>query len=226
MAKTRFMLGVAGALALSWVAVCPAAEVRTRVYGECAPASTDGRVVTRTVTEEVPPSVGTTPFALSIGPGVSLPFDDWSVVGLRLNLFAGRHRDVWGIDAGGLGNEVTGHLTGVQGAGIWNHVGQADAAIQLAGIANLCERDFNGLQSAGIYNWAGGTMTGLQVALVNRAGGFAGLQLGLFNAVDNGGGVQIGLFNTARALAGVQIGLVNVNENSTVPFLPVINMAF
>lgn len=201
-------------------------EVRTRVYGERVPAATDERVVTRAVAEEVPPSAGTTPFAFSIVPGVSLPFDDWSVLGLRLNLFAGRHRDVWGIDAGGLGNVVTGHLTGLQGAGIWNRVGQADAAIQSAGIANLCERDFNGLQSAGIYNWTGGTMTGVQMALVNRAGGFAGLQVGLFNSVDNGGGVQIGVLNMARALEGLQIGLLNVNENSTVPFFPIANLAF
>lgn len=226
MKKTSIWAGVAGALVLVWAVVCPAGEVRTRVYGERLPAATDGRVVTRAVAEEVPPAAGTAPFAFSIVPGVSLPFDDWSVVGLRINLFAGRHRDVWGLDAGGLGNEVTGRLTGLQGAGIWNRAGQADAAIQSAGIANLCERDFNGLQATGIYNWTGGTMTGVQMALVNRAGGFAGLQVGLFNTVDNGGGVQIGVLNMARALAGLQIGLLNVNDNSTVPFFPIVNFAF
>lgn len=225
MKKTTMVLAVA-TLWLAAETLVQGGEVRTRVYGERVPAATDGRVVTRAVAEEVPPSAGTTPFAFSIVPGVSLPFDDWSVMGLRLNLFAGRHRDVWGIDVGGLGNEVTGHLTGLQGAGIWNRIGQADAAIQSAGIANLCERDFDGLQSAGIYNWTGGTMTGVQLAFVNRAGGFAGLQVGLFNSVDNGGGVQIGVLNMARALEGLQIGLLNVNENSTVPFFPIANFAF
>ena len=216
---------IAAALALA-AAVCPASEVKTRVYGKGEPAATDGRVVTREVAEEIPASVGTFPFAVSIVPGVSLPAEDWSVVGLRINLFAGRHRNLGGIDIGGLGNELTGDLTGLQGAGLWNRIGNAPAAIQAAGIANLCERNFCGMQAAGIYNWTGEEFTGIQAGLLNRAGDLTGVQVGLYNAADYGTGLQIGLVNTSRALAGVQIGLANVNAGSTLSFFPVVNMAF
>jgi hypothetical protein len=224
MKRTHFLIAIASALLLAGTA--SASEVRTRVYGQGVPAATDGRVVTREVAEEIPASVGTFPFAVSIVPGVSFPPEDWSVAGLRINLFAGRHRDLWGIDIGGLGNELTGELTGLQGAAVWNRVGQAPAAIQAAGIANLCERNFCGVQTASIYNWTGEEFTGLQAGLLNRAGGLAGVQVGLYNAVDYGSGLQIGLVNAARALAGVQIGLANLNAGSTLSFFPVINMAF
>ena len=218
-------LFIAGALALA-AAVCPASEVCTRTYGEDSPAAPDGRVVTRNIEEGIPPGAGTTPFAFAIVPGVSIPPEDWSVVGLRINLFAGRHRDVWGVDIGGLGNELTGNLTGLQGAGLWNRIGEAPAAIQSAGLANLCERDFRGVQTAGIYNWTGEEFIGIQVGLLNRAGGLTGLQAGLYNAADHGAGLQIGLVNTARALSGVQIGLANINAESPLRFFPVVNMAF
>lgn len=201
-------------------------EVRTRKYVEQVPAATDGRVVTRDIGEAVPPEAGTTPLAFALIPGVSLPPADWSVVGVRINIFAGRHRDLWGVDIGGLGNELTGSLTGMQGAGLWNRVGEAPAALQSAGLANLCERDFCGVQTAGIYNWTGEEFTGIQAGLLNRAGGLTGVQVGLYNGADHGHGVQIGLVNAARALAGVQIGLANFNADSALEFFPIINMAF
>lgn len=226
MRHRQFWMAVAGALALAEAAFA-AGEVRTRMYGEpVVAAATDRRVVTRTVAEEFPPAAGVSPFAFSILPGASVPSEDWSVAGLRLNLFAGRHRDLCGIDVGGLGNELTGELRGIQGAGVWNRVGGAPAAIQGAGIANLCEKDFCGVQSAGIYNRTGGILTGLQAGFVNRASGLAGVQVGAFNSIAAGSGVQIGVLNMARALEGLQIGLFNVNENSTVPYLPIVNLAF
>ena len=226
MAKKRIWLGTAGALALVWGVLCQASEVQTRVYGEDSPVATDGRVVTRNIGEQVEPDAGTTPLAFALVPGVALPLADWSVVGVRINIFAGRHRDLWGVDIGGLGNELTGSLAGVQGAGLWNRVGEAPAALQSAGLANLCERDFCGVQTAGIYNWTGEEFMGLQAGLVNRAGGLTGLQVGLYNGADHGHGVQIGLVNAARALAGVQIGLANFNADSALEFFPIINMAF
>ena len=221
---THILIALAGALALAGTAA--ASEVRTRVYGEAQPAAADTRVVTREIAESLPPEAGVTPFALSLVPDVSLPPAGWSVVGLRLNLFAGRHRDVWGIDAGSLGNELTGKLTGLQAAGLWNRIGEAPAAIQSAGLANLCERDFCGIQTAAVCNWTGEEFTGIQAGLLNRAGGLAGLQAGLYNAADHGAGLQIGLVNTARVLSGVQIGLANFNAESPLRFFPVVNMAF
>lgn len=217
---------VAGALALAEAAFGIEGEVRTRPYGEEGPAATDKRVVTREIGEELAPSAGVTPLAVSLVPGASIPPADWSVVGLRINIFAGRHRDLWGVDAGGLGNELAGTLTGLQGAGLWNRVGEASAAVQTAGLANLCERDFCGVQVAGLYNWTGEELTGIQAGLLNRAGGLTGLQVGLFNAADHGAGLQIGIVNVARAMEGVQIGLANVNVQSPLEFFPIVNMAF
>lgn len=227
MTRGQSILGFAGALLLTVAFAASGDEVRTRVYGgEARPAAVDGNVVTRDIGEPAPPAAGVSPFALGIVPGVSLPPEDWSVVGLRINLFAGRQRDLWGIDSGVLGNILDGDLTGIQGAGLWNCIGGASAAVQAAGIANLCERGFTGVQVAGIYNWTGEEFTGIQAGLVNRAGGLTGLQAGLYNAADHGVGLQLGLVNTARALAGVQIGLVNINTESPLGFFPVINMAF
>ncbi len=222
------MLGAAAAMVLAMACATFGDGVRTRVYGgEAFPAAVDGNVVTREIGGPAPlPDAGVTPFALGIVPSVSLPPEDWSIVGLRINLFAGRQRNLWGIDAGGLGNILEGSLTGIQGAGLWNSVGEASAAVQSAGIANLCERDFTGVQVAGIYNWTGEEFTGLQAGLLNRAGGLTGVQAGLYNAADHGVGLQIGLVNTARALAGVQIGLANINTESPLGFFPVVNMAF
>lgn len=226
MARGHRMLEIAGALALAAVCAASGAEVRTRVYGEAKPAATDGRVVTRDIAEPEAPVAGMTPFALSLVPGVSLPPEDWAVAGVRINVFAGRHRDLWGLDAGGLGNILTGELTGIQSAGLWNQIGSADAAIQAAGLANLCERDFCGLQVAGVYNKVGEEFVGIQVGLLNSAGGLAGLQVGLYNAADHGSGLQIGVINFARALEGVQIGLANVNAQSPLEFFPILNMGF
>lgn len=227
MKRKHSMLKFAGAMALAVACVSTGAEVRTRVYEEPKPAAVDRDVVTRDIEDAaLPPEEGVTPFAFGIVPGVSLPPENWSVVGLRINLFAGRQRNLWGIDAGGLGNILDGSLTGIQGAGLWNQVGEAPAALQSAGIANLCERDFCGIQTAGIYNWTGEEFMGLQVGLLNRVGGLTGLQVGLYNGADHGCGLQIGLINVARALEGVQIGLANVNEQSPLEFFPVMNMAF
>lgn len=223
---SRLVWAASAVLASAASAFATEGEVRTRVCGEEVPAATDKHVVTREIGEKASPSAGTTPLALSLVPGVALPPGDWSVVGLRIDILAGRHRDLWGVDAGGLGNELTGTLTGLQGAGLWNRIGEADAAIQAAGFVNLCERDFCGVQTAGIYNWTGEEFMGLQAGLLNRAGGMTGLQVGLYNAADHGAGLQIGLVNMARALAGVQIGLVNVNAESPLEFFPIVNMAF
>ena len=204
-----------------------AGEVATRFYGrgEVAPA-TDSRVVTRGIAEPSIPSAGIVPFALSLVPAIEFPSEDWSVAGLRIDVLAGRHRDVWGIDVGVLGNEIEEDMEGVQVAGLFNRIGRSDGAWQSAGILNRCERDFYGLQTAGILNWTDGTVEGAQIALLNRASELSGLQIGLYNAIDRGSGVQIGFINAARSLDGLQIGVVNVIRDSTVPFFPIVNFAF
>lgn len=141
-------------------------------------------------------SAGWFPLAVSILPQLELPFDDWRVTGLRLNLFAGEHLDVYGVDVGTLANCVTREFGGVQVSCIYNSIGESCGAFQLAGVVNRCD----------------GPMHGLQLALVNCA--------------ESGDGLQIGALNYGNEFRGVQLGLVNIIEASRIPVLPVLNFAF
>ena len=229
-----------------------AAEPVVREYGK--PSESETPVVRELAPPKLPPAAGILPFALGIFPAVELPAQDWDVALFRLNLFVGRHRDVYGLDVGAIGNETTGEFVGVQAAGLYNRVGWSEGAFQFAGILNRSAGDFAGLQAAVAANVADGTMTGFQCSLFNRAArlnglqiglfnfveagsGFQcglfnraarlnGLQIGLFNFVESGSGYQIGLWNSAQSLEGLQIGLGNYNADSSKPFCPVVNFAF
>ena len=100
------------------------------------------------------------------------------------------------------------------------------AGIDLALLATGTSGDFAGLQGALFYNRVDGTMRGVQVAPLNFADSVRGVQIGLLNGATSVSGVQIGLFNATRTLSGVQIGLGNYVEQSSVPFLPILNVRF
>ncbi len=227
MANIRKIL--AATIAVAAIAVSHAAvadgEVVTRVFGE-APASTGKKVVTRTLKEPSSESAGSTPFALSLLPGIGTAQEDFSVRGLRLNVLAGRHHSLQGVDLGLLGNAIVDDVLGVQAACGWNWVGASEGALQFAFGFNVCEADFCGFQGSWIFNSVGETCSGVQISAFNKAEILEGLQFGLLNVADRGVGAQIGLLNHARALEGVQIGVLNFITDSSVPFLPVVNGAF
>lgn len=175
--------------------------------------------------DEPPPAPGLQVLALSLFPSVEVPSAEWDVAPLRLNLLVGRHRDVYGLDIGLLGNETTCEFAGVQAAGLFNRIGSSRGAVQCSSILNRSIGDFSGLQVS-LLNTVGAEMDGIQVGLVNRASVLSGLQVGFFNVVDSGRGVQIGVVNSAREIDGLQIGLLNVIEDSSVPFFPIVNFAF
>lgn len=195
-----------------------------REYG--ASAEPSAPVMRDLAPPELPPAAGILPFAIGIFPGVELPAQDWDVALFRLNLFVGRHRDVYGLDVGAIGNETTGEFVGVQAAGLYNRIGWSEGAFQFAGVLNRSAGDFAGLQAAFAANITDGTMTGFQCGLVNRAARLDGLQIGFFNIAETGSGVQIGVWNSAQSLEGLQIGLGNYNADSSMPFFPVVNFAF
>lgn len=196
-----------------------------RTYG--AVANPQGVPVVRELTPPpLPPSHGISPLAFGIFPAVEAPSQDWDVAFLRINILAGRHRNVYGLDMGVVGNEAMGEFVGVQVSGFYNRIGKSDAALQFAGILNRCDGDFAGFQTAVAANITDGTMTGFQFGLVNRTARLDGLQIGLFNVAETGSGVQIGVWNSAQSLEGLQIGVGNYNADSSMPFFPVINFAF
>ena len=212
------------ALLLLEAATASASEPVVREYGKDSDPSTP--VIRELAPPALPPAAGILPFALGIFPTVEIPSHDWDVAFFRLNLFVGRHRDVYGLDVGAIGNETTGECVGVQTAGLYNRIGWSEGAFQFAGVLNRSAGDFAGLQVAFAANITDGTMTGFQCGLVNRAARLDGLQIGFFNIAETGSGVQIGVWNSAQSLEGLQIGLGNYNADSSIPFFPIVNFAF
>ncbi len=174
------------------------------------------------------PSEGMLPIAIGIIPPLQMPAENWDVVGIRLNLLAGRHNNVAVIDIGTLANLSLGKVTGIEVAGLWNQVNQDLKGIQVSGIANRVCGDMTGLQVAGITNYNGAAeIIGLQIAAVNiNQGETTGLQFGIFNQAESMSGVQIGIFNLANNFYGMQLGLCNLIRQSPLPFMVFLNFGF
>ena len=150
-----------------------------------------------------------TPFMLSFAAPLEVPFRDFNVGGLRLNIIYGECHDFDGLDLGFVGR-ATGHGNGLQSCAI-----------------NIVDGDGMGLQANWLVGFVKGEYDGFQVGAVNYAEKAHALQIGvLFNGADFIQGCQIGLINVARTMIGVQIGLVNVIQDNDVPFLPIVNCSF
>ena len=153
------------------------------------------------------------------------PGEASDVRGFRLNLIAGRHGNVYGVDLGTLVNMCDKSCAGVQLAGLCNVVGDAALSAQFAAVCNYSYRYSKGLQLA-VVNWADEDFAGVQMGCFNCAGEFTGLQMGVLNSAESGGGFQLGVVNVSDEFVGVQFGLINLNLSSGVPVLPIMNMLF
>ena len=80
-----------------------------------------------------------TPLSIGILPPVQFPPSDYSITGARLSLLWGHHRDLYGLDLGGLGNITDQAFTGAAIAGVFNMTSGTTHIIglQAAGIANM-----------------------------------------------------------------------------------------
>jgi len=166
------------------------------------------------------------PVAVALVPTIEAPGADQDVVGLRLNLLAGRHRNMAFLDIGTLVDIVTREAYGVQVAGLWNSTGSARGALQTAGFVNLCYGDCYGAQTAGVHSRTEGTFMGFQMAAVCSANVLKGLQVGLINRTSNSSGLQVGVVNYAEQSEGIQLGLVNIMPDGRYPVMPVFNLGF
>ena len=153
------------------------------------------------------------------------PDETYDVKWIRLDLLAGRHGNVYGVDLGTIMNMCDKSCVGVQFAGVCNVVGEAALSAQFAGACNYTHRYSKGIQLAAV-NWADEDFSGLQMGMFNCAGAFRGLHVGVLNSAESGGGVQLGVVNVSGEFTGVQLGLLNVNLSSGVPVLPLVNMMF
>jgi hypothetical protein len=185
-------------------------------------------------TSLTPAHAAITPLSVAVLAPVQFPSSDFSVTGARLSLFWGRHRNVYGLDVGGIGNITEGQFTGIGVSGLYNYnKGQATViGLQAAGITNINVNKARifGVQAAlGLNsNRAESTLVGLQLALVNDSPFMTvwGVQAGVYNRAGAVRGFQVGLVNVADSLSGIQIGLLNFNRTGLFSIAPIINIGF
>lgn len=174
------------------------------------------------------------PVSFGILPPIQFPPDDFGITGVRVSGLWGHHRDLWGIDIGGLGNITDQTFTGLAVAGGVNVTkGQTTIiGLQGAGLGNFNTNQVRvyGLQVAAIMNSnkSSSSVTGLQAAGVNWAPhtSIYGFQVGIVNRALNVYGFQIGVVNIANSLRGIQIGLANFHHTGTFVVSPVLNIGF
>jgi hypothetical protein len=174
------------------------------------------------------------PLGAAILAPVQFPPTSFTIVGARLSVFWGEHRDVYGLDAGAIGNMTDGSFAGIGVSGLFNYnKGTATiVGLQLAGAANvnINKTRVVGLQVAGLTNMnkAESTVAGLQFALANicPAQTTIGFQAGIYNKSHTVYGFQIGLVNVTESLHGLQIGLVNFNKTGLFAVAPILNVGF
>ncbi|MGN0854682.1 MAG: LA_2272 family surface repeat-containing protein [Kiritimatiellia bacterium] len=119
--------------------------------------------------------------AFGVVPMLSFPDANHEIDGLRFNLFAGEHVDVYGLDIGVFGNVTRREFCGLQIAPLFNKIGESGGALQIS-VFNRCEGSFCGLQVGGINIAEKGA--GAQIGLVNVGNNFQGLQLGVINMIS------------------------------------------
>lgn len=179
-------------------------------------------------------SAALSPLSVGLLPPVQFPPSDFSVTGVRASLLWGRHRDVYGLDFGLLGNITDQSFTGIGVSGLFNatHGTTHVIGLQAAGLANFNTNKTRvyGLQLAALLNKndAESSLTGVQFALVNLSPNMNvyGIQAGIYNKARAVYGFQIGLVNSCTNLHGLQIGLVNFHEQGLFAVSPLLNFGF
>ncbi|MGE0525522.1 MAG: hypothetical protein AB7G93_06195 [Bdellovibrionales bacterium] len=187
-----------------------------------------------TVVSIAPAHAALSPLSVGIVPPVQFPPSDFSVTGARVSLVYGKHRDLYGLDLGVIGNITQQSFVGLGVSGLYNITRGSTTilGLQLAGAANINSNKTHvyGAQIAlGVNsNTAASSLTGIQFALANLSThtDIYGVQVGVYNRAQSVYGFQIGLVNVAKSLHGIQIGLVNFHQTGLFAVSPVINIGF
>ncbi|MNS86713.1 hypothetical protein D3C72_1206240 [compost metagenome] len=181
-----------------------------------------------------PAQAAISPVSISVAPPVQFPPNDFAITGVRASALWGKHRNVYGIDVGLLGNITEQTFTGLAVSGLFNRTMGTTTitGLQLAGLTNIntSKTRVFGLQAAlgANINTAESSVAGLQLALANISDhtSIYGVQAGLYNKAKEVYGFQIGLINVTDNLHGIQIGLVNFNKSGPFAISPVLNVGF
>tara|TARA_B110000211_G_C14084395_1_gene556026 strand:+ start:1319 stop:2503 length:1185 start_codon:yes stop_codon:yes gene_type:complete len=145
---------------------------------------------------------------------------------ISLNIFAGHHGGLNGIEVGGFANStrydargiqlagfvniVQGKTTGTQGAGFVNYTNKLNG-VQASGFCNVSKDSVEGGQFAGFVNYAHKNVHGIQAAGFSNVvyGNLNGIQSSGFSNVATGKvtGLQVsGFSNTAKeGISGLQV---------------------
>ncbi len=173
------------------------------------------------------------PVSIAIVPPLQFPPSTFSITGVRASVLWGRHRDLYGVDLGLVGNVTEQSFVGIGLAGGFNLTqGQTTAVFQIAGLANINTNraDIYGAQIAGLLNKNDGaaSVNGVQFAAVNLVPHtvIRGVQVGIYNRAQTVYGLQIGVVNVADSLYGLQIGLANFHHKGTFVVSPILNFGF
>lgn len=174
------------------------------------------------------------PVSVGLAPPVQFPTKEFSVTGVRTSLLWGRHRDVYGIDLGVLGNVTDQDFVGLAVSGLFNMTNGTTTVLglQAAGLANINTKtaDVYGAQIALGLNKNDGssTVNGVQFAAVNMSEHtiIRGLQLGIYNRAQAVYGLQVGLVNVCENLHGLQIGLANFHHKGLFVVSPILNVGW
>jgi hypothetical protein len=182
----------------------------------------------------MPAQAGISPIGVAIVHKVEFPPPDFSVYGVRASALWGVHRQVYGLDVGGIGNITDQDFGGIGVSGGFNYNKGTTSILfaQVAGVANLSTAKLRvwGVQVAGIINSAraDARVVGVQAAAVNfvPSGTVGFLQAGLYNKAHTIYGFQIGVINFVENLHGIQIGLLNFNRTGLFAIAPILNIGF
>lgn len=161
----------------------------------------------------------------------NFPPKDWSVYGIRFNVFGAENKQVVGLDFGGY-NVTTDLIAGMQ-MGLFNH-SKKDAYFILGQFglmnSNKGKTYALGTQFAVFSNYNKGAteIVGIQFALANVGNETSvyGWQMGVYNKAKKIVGFQMGLINYVDSLYGIQLGLLNFCNSCFIPVSPGINIGF
>ena len=152
------------------------------------------------------------------------PGEYYSVYGICVNAMAVDVVDVYGLQVAYGYTIAKRDMYGLQIA-CGTSCGENMCGLQ-AGVILSASKTAEILQIGGLLSYALEKMTGVQISTFTRANDLHGMQLGFWNIATSASGLQIGAINYAERMSGMQIGAINVIKNSTVPFLPIMNMCF
>ena len=152
------------------------------------------------------------------------PGEYYSVYGICVNAMAVDVVDVYGLQVAYGYTIAKRDMYGLQIA-CGTSCGENMCGLQ-AGAIIAASKTASVLPVGGLFSYAFNSMAGVQIATFTRTGDLHGMQLGFWNIATSVTGLQIGAINYAERMSGVQIGAINVIKNSTVPFLPIMNMCF